>query len=259
MIRSTEAGILYVASMRESYLEEAARSAESVRRHCPALPIALFTDRPDHPLCGGGLFDQVDLVVPAGGRFMAWAEGQLNRARSLPRTPFTRTLHLDTDTRLLSSGIDTLFARLDRCELGMVEATVDDSYSRDELGRRMFNTGVILYRRTERVWQWLAEWTAISERNFRLALRKRLPPMPFLAHLPSDEVRRALLCNDQVSLTEFVSPEINRPGLALEILEPIWNFRGLDLRDADGNAVVVQHLRIPNSAAAALDAASSGP
>lgn len=259
MIRSTEAGILYVATMQESYLEEAARSAESVRRHCPALPIALFTDRTEHPLCRGGLFDQVDAVVPAGGRFMAWAEGQLNRARSLPRTPFTRTLHLDTDTRLLSPDIDTLFARLDRCELAMVEASVDDSMSRHELGRRMFNTGVILYRRTERVWHWLAEWTALSERNFRLAMRKRLPPIPFIDHVATDDVRRALLCNDQVSLTEFLSPEINRLGVGLEILEPVWNFRGLEPRDANGNAVVVQHLRIPNAAAAPLGAAPPGP
>lgn len=259
---SLEAGILYVATMRDSYVEEAGRSAESVRRHCPELPIALFTDRPDHPLCarGGGsrsrsgLFDRVEAIIPTGLRMMPWAEGQLNKVRSLPRTPFVRTLHLDTDTIVLSSHLASLFARLDRCEVGMVEATIHDSFSRDELRRRMFNTGVILYRRTERVWRCLDEWAARSERNFRLAVRKRLPPMPFIDHVSNEDVRRALLCNDQVSLTEFLSPEINALGVALDMLEPIWNFRGPELHDANGNAVMVRHLRIPNGDAAAIEA-----
>jgi hypothetical protein len=241
MHESSGAGVLYVASMRDSYLEEAACAARSVRERYPSLPIALFTDRPEHPVCANGVFDRVEAIERWPGRTTPWAEGQLNRIRSLPCTPFARTLHLDTDTQVLSPDLPSLFARLDEGEVGMVETTEDDSYARYHLGRRMFNTGVILYRRTTLVEQWLGEWAARSERNFRMVARARLPPLPFVDHVADEGVRRRLLSNDQVSLTEMLSPEINVLGLAMLQLDPLWNHRYAEPHDASGRLAHIWH------------------
>jgi hypothetical protein len=251
-----DAGVLYVASMRDSYVEEAAVAARGVRERYPSLPIVLFTDRPEHRACVNGVFDRVEAIEPWPGRTTPWAEGQLNRIRSLPRTPFQRTLHLDTDTHLLSPDLPSLFARLDDGEVGMVETTEDDSYARYHLGRRMFNTGVILYRRTTSVERWLAEWAARSERNFRMVARVRLTPLPFLEHVADEGVRRRLLSNDQVSLTEMLSPDTNTLGVTLVPLEPTWNHRCAEPHDASGRLAHIWHP--PRAVPPASDARTTG-
>ena len=249
----TSDGVLYVATKADSYVEEAYRSAESVKRRYPSLPTTLFTDRPEHRQCSTAVFDRVEYAVRSYGVVSRWAEGQLNRLRCLPRTPYARTLHLDTDTLVLTSELPSLFDRLDRNEVAMVETTVDDSYARYHLGLPMFNAGVILYRRTPRVWRWLAEWAALSERNFRVAARAHLPAMPFVDHVPEEGVRRKLLCMDQTSLTEIFSPAVNRFGLVYEVLDSAWNYRGPMPTPGAGRPVHILHApRPPRTPAVAV-------
>ena len=91
-------GIVYVATKNDRYVEEAFLSAESVKQRFPDLSITLFTDAPRHALCTTDRFDCVEMIEGVTGLASPWAEGQLNRLRCLPRTPYARTLHLDTDT-----------------------------------------------------------------------------------------------------------------------------------------------------------------
>ena len=72
-------GVLYVATKHPVYVEEAFLSAASIKRRHPDLPITLFTDQTDSPLCGAGVFDDVRPVGTVTGVSSAWSEGQLHR------------------------------------------------------------------------------------------------------------------------------------------------------------------------------------
>ena len=199
-----DCGVVYVATVQDRFLEEAFLSAETVKQRFPDLPITLFTDRPGHKLCTALQFDSIETIEGAEKFRSSWAGGQLNRLRCLSRTPYSRTLHLDTDTRVLTEELPWLFDRLDDVEVAMVETAIDDSYSRSYSGYRMFNAGLVLYRREEKVWRWLQAWIALTERNFRLADQSPLPKVPLLVHVNSEDVRRRLLYMDQISLFELL-------------------------------------------------------
>jgi hypothetical protein len=236
-------GIVYVATKYDRYLEEAFLSANSVKERFPDLSITLFTDLPRHPLCATGRFDSIETIQGVSGFGSNWAEGLLNRVRCLPRTPYDRTLHIDTDTRVLTEELLWLFDLLEQIDIAMVETSTDDSYSRKHFGRPMFNGGLMLYRRNERVWALLEEWAARSERNFQLAGQKPLPPVPALQHIADEDIRRKLLFNDQISLVEILSPEINKFDLALKTLDYSWNNRSS--RQPEKNRAPVKILHAP--------------
>ena len=219
-------GVVYVATRHDRYIEEAFLSADSIKQRVPDLPITLFTDLPGHALCRTDRFDAVEEIEGVKGFASGWAAGQLNRLRCLTQTPYSRTLHLDTDTRVLSEELPSLFALLDDCDVGLVETVPDASYSRQHFGRAMFSAGFVLYRRTEPVWAWLRAWEAGSERNFRWAGQTPLPTVSILEHIEADEVRRRLLFMDQTSLVELLSPDTNRFGLAVNTLDYCWNHSG---------------------------------
>jgi hypothetical protein len=225
-VPSADCGFVYVATMLDRYVEEAFLSAETAKQRCPDVPITLFTDRPHLELCKMPCFDEVRSVTPVTGINSQWAVGQLYRLRSLSQTPYQRTLHLDTDTRVLTDDVPELFERLNDVDVAMIETLLDDSYSRVHYGKRMFNAGFVLYRHNQKVWEWLSAWADLSERNFRLAGQGDLTDVPSLQHVADQEVRRNLLNMDQTSLVEILSPENNPFDLKLEILDYCWNHRG---------------------------------
>ncbi|HWZ63627.1 MAG TPA: hypothetical protein VNX02_11435 [Steroidobacteraceae bacterium] len=221
-----ESGIVYAATMQDHFVEEAFLSAQTIKQRFPDLPITLFTDRVDHCLCRLGAFDCVaparlpsDLRAPA-------ARAQIARLKCLLDAPYARTLHLDTDTRVLTEEFPRLFALLDKFDVAMVETSEDDSFSRRHLGQRIFNSGMILFRKGGKTRRWLEAWLSLSYRNFQIASRAKLTDVPFLRHIPSEEVRRRLLFMDQVSQVEILTPEVNPFRLACHTLDASWNHRG---------------------------------
>src|SRR5262249_18364116 len=138
----------------------------SVKRRHPDLPITLFTTLPQHPLCGFPCFDRVAAIDGVHGFNSRWAEGKFDRLRALAQSPYERTLHLDADTRIVPEDLEPLFRTLDAHDVGMTETSLDDSFSRQHFGRRLFNGGLVLFRRNAKTAEWLAAWTALAERNF---------------------------------------------------------------------------------------------
>jgi hypothetical protein len=234
-------GILYVATNKSLYLGEAVISADSAKQHCPDIPIALFTDQLNHPLCKASCFDSVIEVDHLGMFVSTRADGKLSRIRCLRQTPYEYTLHLDTDTRIATGELSQLFQMLEEVDVAMVETAVDDSYSRKHYGRRMFNGGLILYRRNRLVWDWLDRWATLSERNFRLAGETPVPILPAMSHVADEIERQKLLCMDQVALVEILSPEVNVFGLKLRTLDYSWNYRGSRLIENNRQSPRILH------------------
>jgi hypothetical protein len=219
-------GIVYVATEGDRYLEEAFISAVSARCYGVDLPIALFTDRADHPLCNCGVFDR---LLPSSDPVLGisrWSAGQLRRIRCLSDTPFEQTLYLDTDTCFQTGDLSELFGLLDTADLCMGAAALDESVSSASLGTTLFNVGVIAYRLSPATVQFFTRWSALCLRNFRMA-RIRVPPvLPLMAHVQAPEMRRRLLQIDQTAMAEMLTPAENRTELQVHLLDYAWNHRG---------------------------------
>lgn len=154
-------GVIYVAA-GAGYLGLAERSATSLKAREPRLSVLLFTDQGTV----SGPFDEIR-PIPEGG--------PTPKLACLAETPFDRTLYLDCDTLVLAS-LGDLFDILDRFEL----AVTHDVRRTSELIREghladppyafpQMNCGVMLYRRSEAMLAFLADWC----RRYREAGRLR--------------------------------------------------------------------------------------
>jgi uncharacterized protein (TIGR02466 family) len=233
-------GIVYIASIEERSLEEAFLSAENVKNVAPSLPVTLFTDEPRHPLCRLGVFDEVIPIERVKATLPPWSQGKLLNLRSLMKTPYERTLHLDTDMRVLTAEVVKLFELLNDADVAMVETSLD-SYSRFHAGRRMYNPSLILYRSNEKTKSWLSEWASLSERNFQMAQQTALPSLPVLSHIKDEAVRRKLLGMAQISMLELLSPETNRFNLGVRPLDYSWNHCGSVLPENNRQPIRIKY------------------
>ncbi len=155
-------GVLYVASGKK-YILAAMRSAQSVRQHCPPLPIHLFADYQNYDF----KFDSTP--EPFSSLVQIDQPHRRSKVEYLAQTPFERTLYLDSDTRL-NTDILSMFALLERFDIALAHAhwrnhpitarqwttALPDAFPQ-------FNSGVILYRRNPATLQLLTDWQAAFE------------------------------------------------------------------------------------------------
>ncbi len=219
-------GIVYVATKKERYVVEAFLSATSVRALVPDLPVTLFTDLDDSPFSRAPCFSTVVPIDSVSNFGRTWSEGQLDRIRCLPSSPYDLTLHLDSDTRVNSPEIASAFSLLETHDMAMVECAVDNSYSRQYYGRPMFNVGFMLFRKSEPVMRLLEMWEQKTIEFFDLAAADADPEIECLSHIADAERRRKLLFMDQLSMVQLLSPEVNVCGVDCAILDESWNYRG---------------------------------
>jgi lipopolysaccharide biosynthesis glycosyltransferase len=160
-------GVMYVATGKK-YIRSAIRSARSVRKHNPDLPIHLFAN---WQACGFDFshssepFTSVDNIANPHER---------SKVDYMGRTPFDRTLYLDNDTIVLED-ITQLFQLLDRFEIALSHAPLRIPPSRLQPWRislpdcfPQFNSGVIVYRNSERVLQLIRDWVnAYQQAGFK--------------------------------------------------------------------------------------------
>ncbi len=234
-------GMVYVATRRPQYVAEAFLSACSARDFAPALPITLCTDLHQLPFARSPCFSTVVPLQTRRSYRSLWAEGQLDRIRALYESPYDYTLHLDSDTRVLTPEFLGLFDKLDRIDIGMAVCQPDVSKCAQLTGRAMFNVGFILFRKTEKVLALLKGWEELTRHNFELGNQEVPPPTAVTAHIEDPELRRELLFMDQTSFVELLSPEVNGLGLELEIIEECWNFRGTGAGRTFAGPVKISH------------------
>jgi hypothetical protein len=231
-------GVFYVATESDRFLVEASRSAESLRRWMPDVHVTLFTDRPGR--VPPDVFDGVE-VLPFGDALgTSWGSGLLGKVRAFVRAPYQKSLYLDTDTRVLSPRIRELFDELDRYEMAIAPCEPGESRGQSLSGRPMFNSGVIAFRRTERVMSLLAAWLARHEEQAR-AVRAPVAEGPDdVRHLRGVE-RLYQLVADQTSLARFLAPDVNEFQIRYLTLPRIWNWRRNRIDDAHAADVVIHH------------------
>lgn len=218
-------GVVYIALIEERFLEEAVLSAASLKSVAPSLPVTLFTDLAHHPLCSLGGFDDVIEIAPVKAALPPGTQGKLLGLQHLTKTPYERTLHLDTDMRVLSPEVARLFALLDDADVALAETSLD-SYACFHMRRRMYNPSLVLYRLNEKTRSWMSEWALLSERNFQMTHHAALPPLPLLSPIKDEAVRRKLLGMGQTSLLELLSLDANRFKLDVRLLDYCWNHCG---------------------------------
>lgn len=150
-------GILYIAA-GEKYIRAAMRSAESVNKHCPGLATHLYADWPSHG------FDFAASPYPFTSVGTIDGPHRRSKVDYLPRTPFERTLYLDTDTAL-NADVRGMFDVLDRFDIALNHAHRRNTGARLKPWRvslpqafPQYNGGVILYRRNAAVIAFLEEW-----------------------------------------------------------------------------------------------------
>ena len=210
-------GFIYTATGAE-YIAEAIGSAQSFKRQMPDIPIALFTD--DTSARTNKCFDQC-YAIPEP------AYGPSDKFYALRRSPFTKTVFLDTDTWCLEQCSE-LFRLLDRFELGAAHAPVRAMNFVPKGVPRCFpelNTGVIAFQSSQNVLNMLEQWE-----NIYLDYKKR-------KNINRDQLsfRRALYFSE-VNLT-ILPPEYNlRPLFSYFVggMAPvkIVHARGGDLKRA---------------------------
>lgn len=147
-------GILYIAA-GPRHFGEMLQSAQTVRKHHPDIPIAVITDQPAENLA---LFDQ---VLPLDDPKFSF----IDKIAPLARTPFERTIFLDTDT-YVCHPIDDLFELLERFEFAVSHAPL--RHDRPFVTPNCFcelNTGVIAYRKTPGVLKLFADWLRLYEKE----------------------------------------------------------------------------------------------
>lgn len=191
-----ERGIVYIA-VGAAFVKDAERSARTAKRQHPDLPICLFSDVPSE--------DPV---------FDIWLEVKDPHRRSkldcIIRTPFAKTLYLDTDTRVVGS-IAEPFGLLERYDFAachvenrhpVTSVTARLKADGVEPGFTGFNGGVFYYRMSDGVRRffeaWAEEFKSQNARWDQPILRKLLWSMPditVIALPPEYNVRtvRALL------------------------------------------------------------------
>jgi hypothetical protein len=191
-------GILYVAT-GPVCRAEAAVSARSVKLVWPDLPIAIATDGPVESTW----FDRIDIIPEE--------PDNIAKVRHITRSPFERTLFLDTDTYCLAP-LPELFDLLDHFDLAAAHEAGRFS-TRWEAGTEVFiqagdvpkcfpelNSGVVAFRRQANVFKVFERWLALAE-------QARTAPVPHTQDQPA--FRRAVYESD----------------LRIAVLPPEYNFR----------------------------------
>jgi hypothetical protein len=164
-------GVIYAAT-GEDYLETARRSARTLRKHAPSLPIQLFSDIDDT----SGAFDTTVVMENAHVR---------SKVDAICDTPFEETLYLDCDT-IVREDITPLFDLLERFDIALARVVLWHRDSHTQSHKVQVpgpfsepNTGVILYRsQTPRMQDFLKTWRkdfyAYGSGNDQVTMRELL-------------------------------------------------------------------------------------
>lgn len=143
-------GVLYVAT-GQTYVDEALASARSLKKHNPQLPVTLISDLPTT----SNYIDSFILIKDPQFEF-------IDKVNYFSKTPYENTLFLDTDT-VVCDKITEIFEALEHFDLGIAHVPNDFKLnfkpnSKVPSSFIEFNTGVILYKKSEEMNLFFKDW-----------------------------------------------------------------------------------------------------
>ncbi len=185
-------GFVYVAT-GDTYYEEAARSAASLRRHHPGRCICLLTDR----VRGEPFWD--DLVVLAEPAF-----GFRDKMTMLA-CPYERFVFLDTDTTVFGS-LDELFVLLGRFDVCGVQLFEGQDYPLEGIPPSFgeMNSGMLGFRRGPAVEKLFASW----DKHYRAFRAQNQDGHYHYANVGDQKSLRVALWESEARIAS-VGPEFN--------------------------------------------------
>ncbi len=167
-------GAVYVITQNPRYIDLLLTSATSLKRSMPELPITVFTQFP----VNNPIFDQIIVVDSSQNGFY-------DKVDYLRQTPYEKTLFIDADTYVVAP-IPELFNLLDRfdCAATHEEYLSTDwfgDYPREDIPESFpeFNTGILLFRRSEKTDRLLENWKMLYEQYSREKPGVLLNDQPF--------------------------------------------------------------------------------
>jgi len=185
-------GALYIVTQRQVYLDLLRVSAGSLNRAMPDLPITVFSQFPiESPL-----FERVILV-------QASEDGFYDKTRFLGESPYERTLFLDADTFVIEP-VPELFTLLDHFDIAATHEEYIDTdwfgdYPRTDIPTSFpeFNTGVLIFKRSAVMQNFLQEWCALYDAYHHEKPERPLNDQPFFrAAMYSSALRMATLTRE---------------------------------------------------------------
>lgn len=160
-------GVIYVATGKQKYIDEACISASSLKKRIPNLPVTLLSDRTITANC----FDECRIIESSGS-------GILDKALGMQQSPYGYTLFLDTDT-YVCGDFSELFTLLEKYDIGAVlnehrTGTFADfcwNYqhmkdAQDRLVYPIYNGGVILYKKSPITTQFFMDWFNLTKQRW---------------------------------------------------------------------------------------------
>lgn len=213
-------GYLYFCGGSAGYLRDAIRSAHTVRKWDPEAQICLIHSYAQSILDAAeiSVFDRVQRVELGDDlpdRFAGGAVHFLAKIQALAQSPYEATLFLDSDTWVLGN-LANLFALTERFDIGVAAAPITQRAENDADPLHDIpdtfpepNTGVILWRRNERMTRFLERWISEYRSNDTGLFRRH---------------RRG---GEQVALRYLLwnSPEIRLHFLTSGEVPNLYNFR----------------------------------
>ncbi len=194
-------GVIYVAK-GEKYIDEACRSAASLKVHLPELPVTLFSDVTLERSC----FDSVISISSSPYSIR-------DKAANLAYSPYEHTLYLDSDT-YVADDISELFHLLDVFDLAAAHAPARRAFQVNDVPGSFpeFNAGVILFKKSSKILGFLDQWLELYDRN----IRKEAPP-----GIPKGKIAERYPFRDQPSFREA----LYHSDLRIATLTPEYNCR----------------------------------
>jgi hypothetical protein len=160
-------GVIYVATGKQQYINEACISASSLKKQIPHLPVTLFSDQPVTASC----FDECRIFESSGS-------GILDKALGMQQSPYDYTLFLDTDT-YICGDFSELFTLLEKYDVGAAlnehrtgrfeHIMWDYQHMTNDQGRLVYpiyNGGVILYKKSPATARFLTDWFDLTQRRW---------------------------------------------------------------------------------------------
>ena len=192
-------GVIYIA-FGERYVAEAVYSATTLKAF-NSLPVTIFTDIDTKADC----FDSVVLIAP---------EHKRAKVDFISRSPYERTLYLDSDTKI-AHDIADLFDVLDKFDVAAVHdhsrksnkwSSKIEDYAAIPYAFPEYNGGVLLYKNTPDVATFFDMWRHYFYKNIDITNGKdqaslrislwnsgvRVHSLPFEYNVRNEAIRRRM-------------------------------------------------------------------